>query len=191
MKVSSFDWDAGNLEKLKKHNVPIDIVESFFFNENVYILSDEQHSFLESRFIAFGQIRDRDLIVVFTFRANCGDLKIRVISARYAHKKKLGDCMKKSKLKKKVPVTKKVQEIELGGDDPVDQDFSNVNLKGKWVKFSDLFEYQPKNKTITLRVPESMLDNLKKIADKEKTDYQKLVREALADLITRRLKKVA
>lgn len=101
--------------------------------------------------------------------------------------------MKIAKKKKitKVKPTKKMRELDLSGEDPVDQDFSNVDFQGRWVKFSDLFEFEPKNKTITLRVPESMLDNLKSIALKENTDYQKLIREALSELIMKRLKKVA
>ena len=91
-------------------------------------------------------------------------------------------------VKKKVATKKKLRPLDLRGDDPLDQDFSDVDFGGKWIKFSDLFEYQPKNKTITLRVPESMLENLKTIADKEKTDYQKLIREALSELISKRLK---
>ena len=97
--------------------------------------------------------------------------------------------MKKAK-NKKVVTKKKLRPLDLSGDDPLDQDFSDVDF-GKWMKFSDFFEYQPKNKTITMRVPESMLENLKNIADKEKTDYQKLIREALSDLIMKRLKKAA
>lgn len=101
--------------------------------------------------------------------------------------------MKKVSKKKitKVKAPKKLRELDLSGEDPVDQDFSNVDFQGRWVKFSDLFEFEPKNKTITLRVPESMLDNLKSIALKENTDYQKLIREALSELIMKRLKKVA
>ena len=100
--------------------------------------------------------------------------------------------MKQSKTKKKTTkkvVTKnKLRPLDLSGDDPVVQDFSDVDFGGRWIKFSDLFEYQPKNKTITLRVPETMLENLKTIAEQEKTDYQKLIREALAELISKRLK---
>ncbi|MBC7427428.1 MAG: hypothetical protein H7336_02380 [Bacteriovorax sp.] len=102
--------------------------------------------------------------------------------------------MKKSKTKKKVTVKKKLRPIDLSGDDPLDQDFSDVDFgDGEWIKLrlSDLFEFQPKNKTITFRIPESMLKNLKTIADKEKTDYQKLIREALSELIMKRLKKAA
>lgn len=97
---------------------------------------------------------------------------------------------KKKSTSKAKPI-KKLRELDLSGDDPLDQDFSNVDFQGRWVKFSDLFEFEPKNKTITLRVPESMLENLKSIAHKENTDYQKLIREALSELIMKRLKNVA
>ncbi|MBY0416093.1 MAG: BrnA antitoxin family protein [Bdellovibrionales bacterium] len=100
--------------------------------------------------------------------------------------------MKKLKTKKKTVTKKKLKALDLSGDDPLDQDFSNVDFgAGKWVKFSDLFEFEPKNKTITFRMSETMLDKLKLIAAKEKTDYQKLIREALAELIQKRLKNVA
>ena len=91
-------------------------------------------------------------------------------------------------------VKKKLRPLDLSGDDPLDQDFSDVDFSnGEWIqlRLSDLFEFQPKNKTITFRMPESMLNNLKSIAEKENTDYQKLIREALSDLIMKRLKKAA
>ena len=100
--------------------------------------------------------------------------------------------MKKLKTKKRAVTKKKLRPLDLSGDDPLAQDFSNVDFgTGKWVKFSELFEFEPKNKTITFRMSETMLDKLKQIAAKEKTDYQKLIREALAELIQKKLKNVA
>jgi predicted DNA binding CopG/RHH family protein len=97
---------------------------------------------------------------------------------------------KKTIIKKRVTAKKK---INLSGDDPLEQDLSEFMDQGKykWVRLSDLFEFQPKNKTITLRMPESMLECLKDIAEKENTDYQKLIRKALSELITRKMKKAA
>lgn len=79
---------------------------------------------------------------------------------------------------------------------PLDSELSSKNIakliKGNnWVRFEEVFELKPKNKTITLRISESMLDAIKVIADNEETDYQKLIRKALADLIKNKLKKVA
>lgn len=98
---------------------------------------------------------------------------------------------KKLSVKKKVSSPKKI--LDLSGDDPLDQDLSEFmdRSKYKWVPFDEFFESQLKNKTITLRMPEAMLDNLKTIAKRENIDYQKLIRKALAELITKKLKKVA
>lgn len=99
-------------------------------------------------------------------------------------------------MKKKVTTKKKVsikKNIDLSGDDPLSRDLTEFmgRSKYKWVHFSELFELQPKNKTITLRMSESMLECLKDIAEKENTDYQKLIRKALSEMIAKKTKKAA
>ena len=89
MKISSFEWDEGNLGKLRKRKISTAMIEDFFVNYDLKFLNDHKHSFIESRFIAFGKYRDRDLFIAFTFRANSGILKIRIISARYMHEKEV------------------------------------------------------------------------------------------------------
>ncbi|MDD4973638.1 MAG: CopG family antitoxin [Bacteriovorax sp.] len=99
--------------------------------------------------------------------------------------------MKKKQIVKKKVLAKK--KLDLSGDDPLEQDLTEFmdRTKYKWVRFSDLFEFQPKNKTITLRMPESMLECLKDIAEKENTDYQKLIRKALSEFLAKKTKKAA
>lgn len=99
--------------------------------------------------------------------------------------------MKKKVVLKKKSIAKK--KLDLSSEDPLDQNLTDFmdRSSNKWVHFSDLFEFQPKNKTITLRMPESMLENLKIIAEKENIDYQKLIRKALSELISKKLKKAA
>ena len=92
---------------------------------------------------------------------------------------------------KKLKTKKLKKKLDLSGDDPINQDFSDFMEMGKWVRFDEFFEFQPKNKTITLRIPESMLESLKTIAEKENIDYQKLIRKALSELIMKRLKTAA
>jgi uncharacterized DUF497 family protein len=87
MMVEDYDLDDGNLLKLKKHGINFHDVEEFFTCGDPFIYADLSHSSVESRFIAFNAYKNRNLYVVFTFRAMDGLLKIRVISARYAHKK--------------------------------------------------------------------------------------------------------
>lgn len=89
MRISSFDWDEGNLSKLKKHKIPRDLIEDFIANHELYFFNDHKHSANELRFIVTGRYGKRDLFIVFTFRVNLGSLKIRIISARYIHKKEL------------------------------------------------------------------------------------------------------
>lgn len=100
MKISSFDWDEGNLFKLQKHNVPMAAIENFFTTTDFKIVSDEKHFMVEPRFIAFGKYLERQLYIVFTFRSFQGILKIRVISARYASKKELRKLNEDSKKEK-------------------------------------------------------------------------------------------
>jgi predicted DNA binding CopG/RHH family protein len=70
--------------------------------------------------------------------------------------------------------------------DPLSKDLSNLFEKGKWVRFNELFQLQPKNKTITLRVSEDLLKEIKKLAKREDTNYQKLIRDAMIDLVLRK-----
>lgn len=69
--------------------------------------------------------------------------------------------------------------------DPLERDLSGLMEKGKWVRFDELFELQPKKKTITLRLSEDLLDEVKKVAKERQTNYQKLIREALIKLVSK------
>lgn len=100
MKISSFDWDDGNLGKLKKHNIPRSSIEDFISNYDLNFFNDRKHSVNELRFIVTGKYGKRDLFVVFTFRVSSGSLKVRIISARYLHKKELGKLYEKIKNEK-------------------------------------------------------------------------------------------
>jgi len=71
-------------------------------------------------------------------------------------------------------------------NDPLNKDLSSMMKNGKWVKFSELFQMQPKNKTITLRVSEDLLNELKVIAKSEDSDYQKMIRNVLIDFVSKK-----
>ena len=88
MKIEGFDWDFGNLKKIKKHGLEIDQIEDFL-NSDPFVWMDEGHSQFETRFIAFGGYEDKYLFVAFTLRAMGRVLKLRVISARYARKREM------------------------------------------------------------------------------------------------------
>lgn len=76
---TGFDWDDGNINKNRKHNVEHTESEQIFFNEPIIILDDPKHSVAEARYAAFGVTdNNRKLVVVYTIRSK----KLRVISAR-------------------------------------------------------------------------------------------------------------
>ncbi len=80
-KIEGFDWDAGNARKNEKHGVTQSEAEQVFFNEPLFITTDEEHSQSEHRYRASGKTsNERLLTVIFTLRQN-GSL-VRVISAR-------------------------------------------------------------------------------------------------------------
>jgi len=85
-KIADFDWDEGNARKNDKHGVSTAEAEQVFFNEPLLMIADTKHSQGESRFHALGKTDEgRTLHITFTLR-NAGE-RIRVISARYMHKK--------------------------------------------------------------------------------------------------------
>ncbi len=72
-------------------------------------------------------------------------------------------------------------------NDPLDRDMNFLlKEKGKWIRLNELFELQKKNKTITLRISEELLDEIKKIAQDEETNYQKLIRDVLIDYVSKK-----
>ena len=85
--IVGFDWDAGNSRKNEvKHSVMPSEAEEVFFNHPLLISSDDQHSESERRYLALGKTNQAcALTVIFTLRKDA--TLIRVISARYQHRK--------------------------------------------------------------------------------------------------------
>jgi len=78
-----FQWDHGNIDKnYIKHHVQNWECEQIFFNQPI-VIYDQDHSYIEKRWAAFG-ITDngRLLVLIFTIRQQA----IRVISARPMNK---------------------------------------------------------------------------------------------------------
>ncbi|MFZ4713339.1 MAG: CopG family antitoxin [Bacteriovoracaceae bacterium] len=85
--------------------------------------------------------------------------------------------------KKKMPqakIDKKIAEI-FKREDPLDGDLSILLEHGKWKKAK--FEIKPKDKTITLRISDNLLQAIKSKAQKEGIDYQKWIRASLEDAL--------
>lgn len=82
--LEGFEWDQGNLEHIKRHNVKATECEEGFLNKPLIVNKDETHSQTEERIRVYGQTnKNRLLFMIFTVRNN----KIRVISARNQNKK--------------------------------------------------------------------------------------------------------
>lgn len=72
-------------------------------------------------------------------------------------------------------------------NDSLNRDMSFLlQEKGRWIRLNELFDLQKKNKTITLRISEELLDEIKKIAQDEEINYQKLIRDVLIDYVSKK-----
>lgn len=76
--------------------------------------------------------------------------------------------------------SKKVSRKNL---DPLDKDLSTLFDKKGWKKIR--FELKPKNKSITIRISEEMLEAIKARAQDEGLDYQKWIRSSIEDALNR------
>ncbi len=95
-----FEWDAGNVPKVEKR-VSISEVEDIF-RRSLFIKEDVRRPYGEKRWVAVGGTENsRYLFVAFTIRYRRPLFLIRVISARYMHKKeqRIYENLKKAKPK--------------------------------------------------------------------------------------------
>ena len=84
--LEGFEWDHGNLEHIKKHDVDYRECEDVFLNQPLFVLVDEEHSAREKRYKIFGVTTDgRKIALAITIRNN----KIRVMMARNRNKKEI------------------------------------------------------------------------------------------------------
>ena len=88
-RIDGFDWDDGNRAKCQRHGVSIAEIESVF-EGRVIIIPDDDHSVVERRLRAIGRaLSGRHVFVVFTVRRSPLGEVIRLISARYMHRKEV------------------------------------------------------------------------------------------------------
>jgi uncharacterized protein len=91
-----FDWDEANSGKsASKHSVSQAEAEQIFFDEQLLLADDVQHSQDEPRYHALGQTIDGRLLHV-TFTLRDSQTRIRVISARDANRKERAPYAKKA-----------------------------------------------------------------------------------------------
>ncbi|MBN8555293.1 MAG: CopG family transcriptional regulator [Deltaproteobacteria bacterium] len=66
-------------------------------------------------------------------------------------------------------------------DDPLSGDLSNLFENKSWQRVR--FELKPKNKTVTIRMSEDLLNAVKHEADEYGLEYQKFIRIALERIV--------
>jgi uncharacterized protein len=95
--ISGFDWDDGNSAKCQKHGVSIEEIEALFSSDSISVLDDDLHSAHEQRFLAIGcNPGGRYIFLGFTLRNRKSQTVIRVITARYMHKKEIDNYAQKN-----------------------------------------------------------------------------------------------
>ena len=83
-KYIEFEWDKGNINKNKKHQVDDKESEEIFGSRKKIVIKDEKHSLKEIRYMIWGKTNaERKLTVFFTLR----NKKVRIISARDMNRK--------------------------------------------------------------------------------------------------------
>lgn len=68
-------------------------------------------------------------------------------------------------------------------EDPLAGDLSSLVAKASWRKVH--FVLEPKDSTVTLRLPASLVSSAKKVAKRKGLKYQTMLREAIADFVVK------
>lgn len=176
-----FEWDDDNSEKnWLLHEVSDGECEEVFFNQPLLVAADARHSQHESRHFVLGRTdADRWLFVAFTIRRN----RIRVISARDMNQRERAGNMPKQS--REIPrFTNEDEEREFWAShdstDYVDWDEASAAV------FPQL---KPTTKSISLRLPLPMLNELRLLANKRDVPYQSLIKMFLHDRIDQELRR--
>ncbi len=146
--------------------------ESVFLNEPLLVRSDVAHSRREKRFYALGQTdKGHHLFVALTIRGSL----VRVVSARDMNRR-AGAPMPITK-KKRIPEFQSEEEegrFWAGHDSTEFIDWRAAKRR----KFPNL---KPTLRTISLRLPVSMIEEMKILANKRDVPYQSLLKVLLAE----------
>lgn len=79
---------------------------------------------------------------------------------------------------------KKLKPLDLSGEDPVDQDFSEyLAQKHLWKKVR--FIFAPKDRTVTLRLSSDLVGQVKDVAGQLGFPYQALMRQYITEGLVR------
>src|SRR5471032_2880846 len=166
--ITGFDWDVGNACKNEKHAVSSTVSEQVFFSKPLLMLPDVKHSNAEPRFHALGKTGAGRLLQI-TFTLRHAGLSIRVISARDMDRKE-GSIMKK-----------RLKPIPAFADEAEERAFWETHDTTEYLDWSlaqnvVLPNLKPSTQTISLRLPQHLLDAIKSAANARDVPYQSLIK---------------
>jgi uncharacterized DUF497 family protein len=173
---TGFDWDDANAQKnWDQHHVMPEEAEDVFFLEPLVVRSDVRHSKAEKRYYALGRTNvERWLFLAFTVRRR----RIRVISVRDMNQ---NERLSMPNMKKKIPDFKS-EDDERRFWAKADSTQYVEWRAGKPRKLTDL---KPSLRTISLRLPVSMIEDLKVLANRRDVPYQSLLKVFLAERLAK------
>ena len=169
---TGFDWDLANEGKnWERHQVTPEEAEEIFFNEPLIVRSDLRLSQREKRHYALGQTAGgRLLFAAFTVRSQL----IRVVSIREMNRRSA----------KSMPITKK-QMPEFQSEEEARKFWathdSTPYVDWKSAQRTRLPNLKPSLRTISLRLPVAMIEDLKILANQRDVPYQSLLKVFLAE----------
>jgi uncharacterized DUF497 family protein/predicted DNA binding CopG/RHH family protein len=173
--ITGFDWDEGNKEKnWIKHGVDYRECEEVFFNRPLIIGDEIEHSAQEKRYFVLGRSNaGKTLFLAFTIRKD----KVRVITAVISPGKR-GRYM--SSNRKPIPAfTGEDEEREFWSA----HDSTDYIDWSKAVRNPVLPNLKPSTRTVSIRLPESLIAELKALANKRDVPYQSLMKIFLAEKV--------
>jgi len=163
---TGFEWDDANADKNWERQA-----EAVFFNEPFVVQNDVRHSHGEERYYALGQTDGgRLLFVAYTIRRDL----IRVISVRNMNRREQGFM---AGTKKQIPKFRSEEDERKFWATNDSTEFIDWQ-SGQKRRFPNL---KPSLRTISLRLPVSMIEDLKILANKRDVPYQSLLKVFLAE----------
>ena len=186
LKMICFDWDENNIFKNEiKHKVYFLEAEEIFFNKPLTI--DKTNFKEEIRYVALGITKKkRKLCIIFTLRLD----RIRIISARDQSKK---ERKVYSSLEFNSNHMSQIKKLPKFKNEDEERDFWVLKDATDYFDFKkptkiDFSSLKPSSKSITLRVPESLLKDLKMIANRQDVPYQSLMKIYLQERVAKELR---
>lgn len=178
---TGFEWDVGDVDKNREsHGVSNADCEQVFYQRPFLIAPDLEQSQDEPRYAALGRTADgRRLTIMFTIRGTL----IRVISARPMSRCERRVSKRKNKPRVREPVPEfrsEDEEREFWAEhDVVDYFDWESSVPGSFPAL------KPSTRTISLRLPKALLEDLKALANERDVPCQSLLKVYLAERVAR------